>query len=240
MQARDIMTPDVICVAPATPVAEVVRTMLEHRISAVPVLDDGLLVGIISEGDLLRRVETGTDAPPSRWLELLHSGDARASDYVKTHGRHAAEVMTRAVITVGEDASVAQIARILAAHRFRRVPVMRGERLVGIVSRTNLMQALASRMAPAAEPVTLDDRRIRDSLLAEVGRQNWAAPGDVSVTVSDGVVHLWGTVNSEARRQALVVTAENLPGVRSVEDHTRPPAVMDPIDRPNWPQPAAP
>lgn len=240
MQARDIMTPDVICVAPDTPLAEVVRTMLQHRISAVPVLEDGVLVGIISEGDLLRRVETHTDAPPSRWLELVHSGDMRAADYVKTHGRRAAEVMTRAVITVGENASVAQIARILASHRFRRVPVLRGERLVGIVSRANLLQALASRIALPAEPVTTDDRRIRDALLAEIAAQSWAAPGAASVTVSDGVVHLWGTVESEAKRQALVVTAENIPGVRSVEDHTQPSASVDPMDRPNWPQPAAP
>lgn len=240
MQARDIMTPDVICVAPETPLAEVVGTMLQHRISAVPVLDDGTLVGIISQGDLLRRVETGTDAPPSRWLELLHSGDMRAADYVKTHGRRAAEVMTRAVITVGEDASLAQIARILASHRFRRVPVMRGERLVGIVSRANLLQALAIRIPPATEPVAMDDRRIRDALLAEIAAQSWTAPGDASVTVSAGVVHLWGTVDSQAKRQALVVTAENIPGVRGVEDHTQPPSAVDPMDRPNWPQPAAP
>lgn len=240
MQARDIMTPDVICVAPDTALVDVVRTMLQHRISAVPVLDDGTLVGIISEGDLLRRVETHTDAPPSRWLELLHSGDLRAADYVKTHGRRAAEVMTRAVITVGEDASVAQIARILAAHRFRRVPVMHGERLVGIVSRANLLQALASRIAVPAEPLAVDDRRIRDALLAEVAEQSWAAPGDASITVHEGIVHLWGTVESQARRQALVVTAENIPGVRGVEDHTHTAATLDPLNRPNWPEPAAP
>ena len=240
MQARDIMTPDVICVAPDTPLPEIVRTMLEHRISAVPVLDDGTLVGIISEGDLLRRVETGTDAPPSRWLELLHSGDLRAADYVKTHGRRAEEVMTRAVVTVGEDASVAQIARILASHRFRRVPVLRGERLVGIVSRVNLLQALASRMTPTVDPGKADDRRIRDALLAEVGRQSWAAPGDASITVTDGVVHLWGTVASEAKHQALLVTAENIPGVLRVEDHTQKPPDMDLLDRPNWPSPVRP
>lgn len=240
MQARDIMTPDVICVAPDTRLPDIVRTMLEHRISAVPVLDDGTLVGIISEGDLLRRVETGTDTPPSRWLELLHSGDLRAADYVKTHGRRAEEVMTRAVITVGEEASLAQIARILAAHRFRRVPVMRGERLVGIVSRANLLQALASRMAPATAPSQDDDRRIRDGLLAELARQSWVVSGDTGVTVSDGVVHLWGSVESEAKHQALLVIAENVPGVAGVEDHSWKPNRADPLDRPNWPEPARP
>lgn len=235
MQARDIMTPDVICVAPDASLADVVHTMLKHRISAVPVLDDGALVGIISEGDLLRRVETGTEGPPSRWLELLHSGDVRAADYVKTHGRRAGEVMTRSVITVGEDASTAQIARILASHRFRRVPVMRGDRLVGIVSRANLLQALATHMTPAPEQPGQDDRRIREALLAEVARQSWAAPGDVGVTVTSGVVHLWGTVESDTKRQALVVTAENIPGVTRVEDHTQPPVAADPLDRPNWP-----
>jgi CBS domain-containing protein len=240
MQARDIMTPDVISVAPETSVADVVRLMLQHRISAVPVLDEGRLVGIISEGDLLRRVETGTDAPPSRWLELVHSGDARAADYVKTHGRRADEVMTRSVITVGENASLAQIARILAAHRFRRVPVMRGERLAGIVSRANLMQALASRMAAPAEEPTADDRRIRDALLTEIASQSWAAPGDASVTVSNGVVHLWGGIDSEAKHRALVVTAENIPGVTAVEDHMQRTPAIDPVDRPNWPAPARP
>jgi CBS domain-containing protein len=240
MQARDIMTPDVICVAPDTGVAEVVRLMLDRRISAVPVVEEGRLVGIVSEGDLLRRVETGTDAPPSRWLELVHSGDTRAADYVKTHGRRAEEVMTRSVITVGEDASLAQIARILAAHRFRRVPVMRGERLVGIVSRANLMQALASRMAAPAEAPSADDRRIREALLAEIGRQSWAAPGDASVTVSNGVVHLWGSIDSEAKHRALVVTAENIPGVAAVEDHMQRLVAVDPVDRPNWPTPGRP
>jgi len=240
MQARDIMTPDVISVAPDTSIAEVVRLMLAHRISAVPVLDEGRVVGIISEGDLLRRVETGTNAPPSRWLELVHSGDARAADYVKTHGRRADEVMTRSVITVGEDAPVAQIARILAAHRFRRVPVMRGERLVGIVSRANLMQALASHMAAPAEGPNPDDRRIRDALLAEIANQSWAAPGDASVTVSNGVVHLWGGIDSEAKHRALVVTAENIPGVIAVEDHMQRMVAVDPVDRPNWPAPARP
>lgn len=239
MQARDIMTPDVISVASDTPLGEVVRVMLKHRISAVPVLNDGTLVGIISEGDLLRRVETGTDAPPSRWLELIHSGDVRAADYVRTHGRRAEEVMTRNVITVGEDATLAQIARILASHRFRRVPVMRGERLVGIVSRANLLQALASQLPEPGDTGKVDDRRIRDALLEEIARQSWA-PGDASVTVKDGIVHLWGTVESEAKRQALVVTAENIPGVVAVEDHTQKLVALDLIDRPNWPSPARP
>ena len=240
MQARDIMTPDVISVAPDTPLADVVRLLLEHRISAVPVVQDGAVVGIISEGDLLRRVETHTDAPPSRWLELLHGGSTRAADYVKTHGRRADEVMTRNVVTVGEDAPLVQIARLLASHRIRRVPVLRGDRLVGIVSRANLLQALASHMPPAPPPGSTDDRRIRDALLAEIGRQSFAAPGDASVMVKDGVVSLWGTVESDDRRRALVVAAENIPGVVRVEDCMQRPAPVDPLDRPNWPNPQRP
>ncbi len=240
MQARDIMTPDVVTVAPSTSLADIVRVMLTRRISAVPVLQDGQLVGIISEGDLLRRVETGTDAPPSRWLELVHSGNARAADYVKTHGRRAEEVMTRNVVTVGDDAPVSQIARILASNRIRRVPVMHGERMVGIISRANLLQALASRMNAANEARVDDDRRIRDALLAEIAQQSWAAPSNASVTVSEGVVHLWGTVESEDKRRALVVSAENIAGVASVEDHMQRPVAADPLDRPNWPKPARP
>jgi CBS domain-containing protein len=233
------MTPDVICAAPETPVSELIHLMLDNRISAVPIVTDGKIVGIVSEGDLLRRAETGTDAHPSRWLELVTSTSRLAADYTRTHGRKAAEVMTHDVVTVADTTPIAEIAQLLEARRIKRVPVMRDGRLVGIVSRRNLLQALASRLQ--APPVTADDRTIREAFYAELRRQAWAGcPGSINAVVADGVVHLWGVAQDDELRQALVVAAENIPGVRTVEDHMDHPRVTDPMDRPNWPSPARP
>jgi CBS domain-containing protein len=233
------MTPDVICAAPETPVSELIRLMLDNRISAVPIVGDGQIVGIVSEGDLLRRAETGTEAHPSRWLELVTSTSRLAADYTRTHGRKAAEVMTHEVVTVADTTPIAEIAQLLEAKRIKRVPVIRDGRLVGIVSRRNLLQALASRLS--APPVTADDRTIREAFYAELRRQVWAGcPGSINAVVADGVVHLWGIAQDDERRQALVVAAENIPGVRMVEDHMDHPRVTDPMDRPNWPSPARP
>jgi CBS domain-containing protein len=237
VHAADVMTPDVICAGPETPVSELIRLMLDNRISAVPIVADGQIVGIVSEGDLLRRAETGTEAHLSRWLELVTSTSRLAADYTRTHGRKAAEVMTHDVVTVADTTPIAEIAQLLEARRIKRVPVMRDGRLVGIVSRRNLLQALASRLS--APPVTADDRTIREAFYAELRRQAWAGcPGSINAVVADGVVHLWGVAQDDERRQALVVAAENIPGVRSVEDHMDHPRVTDPMDRPNWPSPA--
>jgi CBS domain-containing protein len=239
MHAADVMTPDVICATPETPVSELIRLMLDNRISALPVVEDGRIVGIVSEGDLLRRVETGTEPHPSRWLELVTSSSRLAADYTKTHGRKAAEVMTREVITVSEFTPIDEIAHLLEARRIKRVPVVRDGRLVGIVSRRNLLQALGSRLS--AQPVAADDRTIRDAFYGELRRQAWAdSPSSINAVVSNGVVHLWGIPLDDEQRQAMVVAAENIPGVRAVEDHMERPRVMDPLDRPNWPSPARP
>jgi CBS domain-containing protein len=146
------MTPDVISATPDTPVSELIRLMLDNRISAVPIVADGAIVGIVSEGDLLRRAETGTERRPSRWLELVTSDSRLAADYTKTHGRKAAEVMTREVVTVADTTPIAEVAKLLETRRIKRVPVVRGGRLVGIVSRRNLLQALGSRLAPNLQP----------------------------------------------------------------------------------------
>ena len=237
MHAADVMTPDVICGAPETPVADLIRLMLDNRISALPIVEDGRIVGIVSEGDLLRRAETGTEPRPSRWLELVTSSSRLAADYTRTHGRKAAEVMTRDVVSVADTTPIAEIAQLLETRRIKRVPVMRDGRLVGIVSRRNLLQALASRLS--APPVTTDDRSIRDAFYAGLRGQAWA-DSSINAVVADGVVHLWGIARDEHQRQALVVAAENIPGVRAVTDHMDRPRVIDPLDRPNWPTPAPP
>jgi CBS domain-containing protein len=239
MHAADVMTPDVICAAPDTPLPELVSLMLGHRISALPIMDDGDIVGIVTEGDLLRRAEIGTEPHPSRWLELLTPTDRLATDYARTHGRKASEVMSRDVITVVDTAPLAEVAHLLEARRIKRVPVLRDGKLVGIVSRRNLLQALACRLSAPA--VTTDDKTIREAFYAELRRQAWAAgAGAVNAVVADGVVHLWGIAPDEAQRQAIVVAAEAIPGVKAVEDHMDHPRTADPLDRPNWPQPVRP
>ncbi len=239
MHAADVMTPDVIFASPETPLPELVRLMLDYRISALPVVDAGHIVGIISEGDLLRRVETGTEPSPSRWLELVTSTDRLAAGYTRSHGRKAAEIMTRDVVTVTDTTPIAAVAHLMETRRIKRVPVTREGRLVGIVSRRNLLQALATTLSVAA--VTPDDRAIRDAFYAELRRQAWAGgSGAINAVVCDGALHLWGVAPDETLRQALVVAAENVPGVRAVEDHMDRPRVVDPLDRPNWPSPARP
>jgi len=239
MQAADIMTPDVICATPDTPLVELVQLMLDHRVSALPVLDHGRIVGIVSEGDLLRRVETGTAATPSRWLELLTSTERLATDYARTHGRKAGEIMTHDVVTVTDTTPLAEVAQLLERRRIKRVPVTKDGRLVGIVSRRNLLQALAARLS--TPPASVDDRAIREAFYAELRAQSWAGgAGTISAVVTDGVLHLWGVAPDETRRQAIVAAAESIGGVRAVEDHMDHAVVIDPLERPNWPAPAAP
>lgn len=238
MQAIDIMTPGVITAAPDTPISELIRLMLSHHVSAIPILDGETLAGIVSEGDLIRRAELGSERRPSRWLELISSRAHLAADYVHTHGRMAREVMTSEVVTVADTTPIADIAALLEKHRIKRVPVLRDGKLLGIVSRANLLRALACSIG---QPATVDDRRIRDAILGELRKQPWGgSPVETSVMVQDGVVHLWGYFDSEAERQARIVAAEATPGVRSVQDHMQHWTPPDPLDRPNWPRPAPP
>ncbi len=219
MNAADIMTPDVITVHPDTPLDQIVALMLENRISGVPVMEEDYIAGIVTEGDLLRRVELGSEPRRSHILELVSRATPLAAEYVRTHGRKASEVMTADVITVDDTTPIADIARILETRRIKRVPVLRDGKLVGIVSRANLLRALATRLQPTP-PMGTDDRRIRDALLAELRQHKWGAMvAQLDVTVEDGVVNLWGVVHSQEQQMAMRVMAENTPGVKRVEDH---------------------
>jgi CBS domain-containing protein len=227
MDASDIMTREIISVGPDTPVSDVVKTLLENRISAVPVVDNGAVVGIISEGDLLRRAEIGTERQRSRWLAFATSSANLAAEYVKTRGRSARDLMTKAVITVSADTPVAEIADILESRQIKRVPVLQDGRLVGIVSRANLIQALASSKSVPAKSVPTNDRKIREALIEELRQHKWmVSPTEANVIVRDGEVHLWGHVRSEAERKAILVAAKNVPGVRRVEDHMQYPTTL--------------
>ena len=217
MNASDIMTKTVITVGPEAPLSEVVKLMLEKHISAIPVTEHGSLVGIISEGDLLRRAETGTERRRSRWLQFVTSDTKLASEYVKTHSRVARDVMTKDVVTVDAAAPLSEIADILESRHIKRVPVLDEGVLVGIVSRANLIQAIASSDA-YRESGRADDRKIRDSLYTEIEKHR-LAPVDTNILVKDGAVRLWGYIGSDEERRALVVAAQNTPGVTKVEDH---------------------
>ncbi|MGH8221416.1 MAG: CBS domain-containing protein [Woeseiaceae bacterium] len=219
MKATDVMTSPAITVGPETSVREIAAILLKGRISAVPVLEAGRLVGIVSEADLLHRHEIGTDrVPAGPWWLRPFTADRSPAEYVKSHAGKARDIMTREVVSVGEDTPVAQVAALLEKRGIRRVPVMRGERLVGIVSRANLVQALAAEARVAARPWP-DDDAIQHRLLAELERQSWWRSPYSNVTVTGGIVHFWGATETDEDRDAVRVAAENVPGVRSVEDH---------------------
>lgn len=218
MLVRDVMVAPVITVEPSASVQEVAKLLLEKRISAVPVLDgDGKLVGIVSEGDLLHRVEAGTERHRSWWLQALIERDRLADEYVKSHGRKVSDVMTRNVITASPETPLHEVASLMEKNAVRRLPILENGQLVGIVSRANLLQAVAS--ARQIHDVTPSDTEIRDRILASLKKEKWAHTGLLNVTVSNGVVDIWGLAESEAERKAIRVAAESTPGVDVVHDN---------------------
>jgi len=218
MQARDVMVTPVVTVKPTASVQEVARQFLERQISAAPVMDDkGQLVGIISEGDLLHRVEAGTERRRSWWLRALTEADTLASEYIKAHGRKVSDVMTHSVITAAPETPLHEIATLMEKNAIKRLPIMENGQLVGVVSRANLLQAVAS--ARQQLEATPSDKAIRDRILASLQAEPWAHTGLLNVTVSDGVVDLWGLAGSKTERKAIKVAAETTPGVRAVNDN---------------------
>lgn len=220
MKAKDIMTSPVMTIGPRATIREIAAILLERRISGLPVVDDGRVVGMVSEGDLLRRHEIGTDrkAPRGSWWMRLFMGEPGPAEYVKSHAVFAADVMTREVTSVTEGTSASKIAALFGKRGIKRVPVLRDGRLVGIVTRANLVQALAAAKRPRAARAFVDDDAIRDSLLRELCAHTWWR-ADSNVIVTAGVVHYYGACESDAEKQAARVAAQTLPGVRRVEDH---------------------
>jgi CBS domain-containing protein len=220
LTAADVMTTDVVTVVPETPVRDIARLLHTKRISGVPVVSpDNRVIGIVSEGDLIGHAQIVGEPRRSWWLRLFDDENTLAREYAKTHARVAQDVMTSTVITATPTASLAEIAKTLEHHRIKRVPVVRDGKLVGIVTRSNLLQALAA--ADVSKPASLDDRTIRERLLKELDAQPWAHMLTKNIVVQDGVVHLWGLVQTKEERHALRVAAENTPGAKSVEDHLR-------------------
>ena len=219
MQARDVMVSPVITVGKSATVREVATILLEKRISAVPVVDDaGKVVGIVTEGDLIHRAEAGTERPYSWWTHFL-AGDATiAADYAKSNARRVEDVMATEVITATPEMPLHEIATLFEERHIKRVPIVNKEgNLVGIVSRRNLIQVVAS-ARPKLE-ITLSDSTIRQKLLNELKKKSWAHTHNLSVTVTDGIVDLWGYAQSDAERNAIRVAAEGIPGVVAVNDH---------------------
>lgn len=220
MKARDIMTTNVVTVKPDTKVRDVAALMLEKHISGVPVIgDDGKLVGMISEGDLLRRPELGTEKHRRRWLAFFARADEQAREFTKSHGLRARDVMTKQVLQVTEDAPLGDVVGLMEKHRVKRLPVLSKGKLVGIVSRVDLIRALAARQSEPIPPPPKNDAAIRAAMNDVLRNEEWALSAVVNVVVSDGVVHLWGVIDSDEQRQALRVAAENIPGVKAVEEH---------------------
>lgn len=217
MRAVDVMTTEVVTVSPETEVRELAKIMLERGISALPVVDASqTLVGIVSEGDLMRRPEAGTERKPSWWLRLFADEREEAQAYVKSHGQHARDVMTTDVVTVAEETPIGEVARILERNRIKRVPVVRDGKVRGIVSRANLLQGLACYEAEAAPPE--GDQALRQAVLDAVA-ETGIGHHFVNVIVKDGVVQLWGTVWTEDERRAVRVAVEAVPGIERIENH---------------------
>jgi len=222
MKAMDVMVRDVVTIGPDASVAEAAKLIAENDVSALPVVDaDGRLVGIISEADLMRREEIGTSIHHPWWIEAVTPAATLAAEFTKSHAKRVAEVMSGNVITATEETPLAEIAAILERNRIKRVPITRGHELVGIVSRANLVQALASTGIAADEELDVS-RTIRQEILLRLEQQSWADFGSRNVIVADGEVHLWGLVGSDAERKALIALAEGVPGVTSVIDEMIP------------------
>jgi CBS domain-containing protein len=219
MKATDVMVSSVITVGVNASIGEVAAVLLKNNISGTPVVGEkGELVGIVSEGDLMRRPETGTSKRPSWWLEWISSERDLATEYIKSHSRKVADVMTRDVITAKPDTPLGDIAAMLERNRIKRIPIVEGGKIVGIVSRANILQALASATKKLSTLVNADDSELRKKVAARLGAEPWR-PTMLSVTVQDGTVDLWGLVRSDEEKKAARLTAELTPGVRAVVDN---------------------
>ena len=219
MNAADVMVSNVITVGVNASIGEVAAILLNNNISGAPVVGEkGELVGIVSEGDLIRRPETGTSKRHSWWLELLSNERTLAAEYVKSHSRKVADVMTSDVITAKPDTPLGEIAAMLERNRIKRVPIVEGGKIVGLVSRANILQALASATKKLPSLASADDSQLRKEVVARLAAEPWR-PSMLTVTVQDGTVDLWGLVHSVEQKKAAQLAAELTPGVRAVVDN---------------------
>ena len=218
MKAKDVMTSAVVTIAPDATLREAIERMVSCRISGVPVVGrDGKLVGMLTEGDLVRRTEMGTEAPRRRWLELLLGPAAAADEYSRTHGLRVQAVMSPQVVTVGPGAPLPQVVRLMEEHDIKRVPVVENDKVVGIVSRADLVTALMHQLAPASAQQGSDES-IRRRILATMKRESWCPSHSLRVSVHDGVATIEGMIFDERERRALHVLLERIDDVRAIDD----------------------
>ena len=218
MRAHQIMTRDCITVTPHTTIEEAATIMLQTNISGLPVMDDaGRLVGIVSESDFLRRSEIGTGRKRPAWLQFFVGPAKAASEFVHERGRRVEDVMTPDPVTVDEQTPLEEMVRLMQKTDIKRLLVVSGNTLKGIVTRSNLLQAVASLAHEIPDP-TADDDHIRDRIIRTVSKTRWRPIG-FEVTVRNGVVHLHGVITADEARQATIVAAENAAGVKEVHDH---------------------
>jgi len=218
MQVKDVMTRNVISVGADESIMKAARLMLQNRISGLPVVDkDGELRGIVTEGDFLRRGELGTQRRRPKWLEFIVGPGRLAEEYVHASGRKVDEIMTTDPVTASENDTLESVVETMERRHVKRLPVVKDGRVVGIVSRANLMHALASLARDSEEGAQPNDSQIRDNILAALAQQSWAPR--VNVVVKNGVAELWGVITDDRERKAVVVAVENVPGVEQVRDH---------------------
>ncbi len=219
MKAADIMTTTVVCIKSDATVLEAARLLLGERISALPVVDEaGRLQGIVSEGDLIHRAEIGSEKPVSRWKTLFGDGSTLARDYLKAHGRTVADVMSHPVVMAEEDTEISVVAARMDEFSIKRLPVVRDGKVVGIVSRANLLQALISAPAPGTAPA-VDDAELRRQILLRLDDEPWSPSLVRNIIVQDGKVEIWGYADSAAQCEACGVLAAGIPGVKAVTNH---------------------
>lgn len=218
MKVGEVMTRGVISIAPTDSMKKAAQLMLQYDMSGFPVMDCGKLVGIVTEGDFLRRAEIGTERHRTRWIELLVAPGQLAEEYAHAHGRKVEEVMTRDVVTVADEASLEEAVRLLERYHIKRLPVVKGGAIVGIISRANLLHALIVG-SPKAATASMSDAAIREALMATLDKEPWALHGLVNAIVENGIVDFGGVIHDERQRLALRIAAENIPGVKEVRDH---------------------
>lgn len=220
MRADEVMTAKVVTVAPEAPVAEAVKLMLDRRVSGLPVVDDtGRLVGVITEGDLIRRAELGTEKKRTRWLDFLFGPGRSATDYVQSHGLRVCEVMTRTPLVVVPTAGLDEVVGLMTEKRVKRVPVVADGRLVGVVSRADVLRALSGAFAAQPAPEVLDDLAVQGRINEALARESWAPRSSISVEVKGGSVSLWGTILDERQREAIRVVVEAAAPGQAIVDH---------------------
>ena len=219
MKVADVMSLGAATTRPDAPVLEAAQTMLKFNISGLPVVDsDGRLVGMVTEGDLMRRWETDTERRRSRWLTFFVDAGTLAEEYVHSHGRKVDEVMTRNPVSTTGDMPLADVVALMERHKIKRIPVLHDGKVAGIVSRANILRVLARQLETLTQ-TPQDDLKVRQDILDEIARQDWLFGDTINVTVRDGNVELDGFVRDDRLRDAIRVAAENAPGAKSVTNN---------------------